>query len=127
MIKIFFLIFISHHFLNSLDQNPDFTLKLDPLNNNYFFNKYLIINKLKLISCLLWNNKSNNIDSSLNGLKRLLFPYKDIYRAQLLTTILLAIYRYAIHHINHLSTLIKGVKKIKAKEQSKIIIIYKIY
>ena len=81
----------THHFLNSLDQNSDINLKLDPLNNNFFFNfnnlTNLADNQININTDEAQNlYQTNNIDLSFNGKKRLLFLYKDIYRAQLLTT-----------------------------------------
>ena len=81
----------THHFLNSLDKNSDINLKLDPLNNNFYFNfnnlTNLADNQIKLDSDEAQNlYKTNNVDLSLNSRKRLLFFYKDIYRAQLFST-----------------------------------------
>ena len=81
----------THHFLNSIDKNSDINLKLDPLNNDFYFNfnnlTNLADNQINLNSEEAKNlYQSNNVDLSLNSKKRLLFLYKDIYRAQLLTT-----------------------------------------
>ena len=81
----------THHFLNSVDKNSDINLKLDPLNNDFYFNfnnlTNLADNQVNLNSNEAKNlYQSNNVDLSLNSKKRLLFFYKDIYRAQLLTT-----------------------------------------
>ena len=81
----------THHFINSIDKNSDINLKLDPLNNNFFFNfnnlTNLADNQINLNSEEAQNlYKTNNVDISLNSRKRMLFLYKDIYRAQLLNT-----------------------------------------
>ena len=81
----------THHFLNSLDKNSDINIKLDPLNNDFYFYfnnlTNLADNQVNLNSNEAKNlYQTNNIDLSINNKKRLLFLYKDIYRAQLLTT-----------------------------------------
>ena len=81
----------THHFLNSLDKNSDINLKLDPLNNDFYFNfnnlTNLADNQTNLNSEEARNlYKTSKVDLSSNSRKRLLFLYKDIYRAQLLTT-----------------------------------------
>ena len=81
----------THHFINSLDKNSDINLKLNPLNNNFYFNfnnlTNLADNQVRLDSDEVQNiYKTNNVDLSLNSKKRLLFFYKDIYRAQLYST-----------------------------------------
>jgi hypothetical protein len=81
----------THHFINSLDKNSDINIKLDPLTNDFFFNfnnlTNLADNQINLNSIeakSLYQNSYN--DLSLNNNRRLLFLYKDIYRAQLLAT-----------------------------------------
>ena len=81
----------THHFLNSLDKNSDINIKLDPLNNDFYFYfnnlTNLADNQVNLNSNEAKNlYQTNNVDLSINNKKRLLFLYKDIYRAQLLTT-----------------------------------------
>ena len=81
----------THHFLNSLDKNSDINLRLDPLNNDFYFSfnnlTNLADNQINLKSEEASNlYKTNNVDISKNSKKRLLFFYKDIYRAQLLST-----------------------------------------
>ena len=81
----------THHFLNSLDKNSDINIKLDPLNNDFYFYfnnlTNLADNQVNLNSNEAKNlYQTNNIDLSINNKRRLLFLYKDIYRAQLLTT-----------------------------------------
>ena len=81
----------NHHFINSVDKNSDINIKLDPLTNNFFFNfnniTNLADNQINLNSNEVQNiYQNNNEDLSLNNNKRLLFLYKDIYQAQLLST-----------------------------------------
>ena len=81
----------THHFINGIDKNSDINIKLDPLTNNFFFNfnniTNLADNQINLNSDEAKNIYHNNdVDLSLNNNKRLLFLYKDNYRAQLLTT-----------------------------------------
>ena len=81
----------THHFINSIDKNSDINIKLDPLTNDFFFNfnnlTNLADNQINLNSIEAKNiYQNNNIDLSLVNNKRLLFLYKDIYKAQLLTT-----------------------------------------
>ena len=81
----------THHFINSLDKNSDINIKLDPLTNDFFFNfnnlTNLADNQINLESNEAKNiYQNNNVDLSLINNKRLLFLYKDIYKAQLLTT-----------------------------------------
>ena len=101
----------THHFLNSIDKNSDINLKLDPLNNDFYFNfnnlTNLADNQINLNSEEARNLYQNNADLSLNSRKRLLFLYKDIYRAQLLSTFNFSINAYEC--INICTNL--GVKK----------------
>ena len=81
----------THHFINSIDKNSDINIKLDPLTNDFFFNynnlTNLADNQINLNSNEAQNLYQNNYnDLSLNNNKRLLFLYKDIYKAQLLAT-----------------------------------------
>ena len=81
----------THHFLNSLDKNSDINLRLDPLNNDFYFNfnslTNLADNQINFKNEETQNlYKTNSVDISTNSKKRLLFFYKDIYRAQLLST-----------------------------------------
>jgi hypothetical protein len=81
----------THHFINSLDKNSDINIKLDPLTNNFFFYfnnlTNLADNQISLNSPEAKNiYQNNNVELSANNNRRLLFLYKDIYRAQLLTT-----------------------------------------
>ena len=83
----------THHFLNGLDKNSDINIKLDPLSNDFFFNfnnltnlaeNQIIPNSPEID--YIYNNKKVNNDVSKNNNKRLLFFYRDIYKAQLLST-----------------------------------------
>ena len=81
----------THHFINSLDKNSDINIKLDPLTNNFFFYfnnlTNLADNQMSLNSPEAKNlYQNNNVELSANNNRRLLFLYKDIYRAQLLST-----------------------------------------
>ena len=81
----------THHFINSLDKNSDINIKLDPLTNNFFFYfnnlTNLADNQISLNSPEAKNiYQNNNVELSANNNRRLLFLYKDIYRAQLLAT-----------------------------------------
>ena len=102
----------THHFINSLDKNSDINLKLDPLNNDFFFNfnnlTNLADNQANLNSNETQNLYQNNDnDLSMNTKKRLLFLYKDIYNAQPLTTFNFVIDAYECINIS----LDLGVKK----------------
>ena len=90
----------THHFINSIDKNSDINIKLDPLTNDFYFNfnnlTNLADNQINLYSNEarnIYQNK-NNPDLSLNNNRRLLFLYKDIYKAQLLTTFKFSINAY---------------------------------
>ena len=78
----------THHFINSIDKNSDINIKLDPLNNDLFFNFNNLANLAD--NQANFNSKetqnlypTNENDLSMNNKKRLLFLYKDIYNAQL--------------------------------------------